>query len=94
MNENDETMKFTVLDDNGNEVECEVLFTFESDETGKNYLIYTDNSMDEDGNVNIFASSYDPDADESKLMPLETERELEIIQAVLNEVQNAEDDEN
>ena len=28
-----------------------VLFTFESDETGKNYIVYTDNSKDANGNV-------------------------------------------
>ena len=32
---------FTVLNDEGKEVECEVLFTFESEETHKNYLVYT-----------------------------------------------------
>ena len=28
---------FTVLDNEGKEITCEVLFTFESDETKKNY---------------------------------------------------------
>ena len=43
----DKKNKFTVIDKNGSEVECEVLFTFESEETGKNYLVYTD----KDGNA-------------------------------------------
>ena len=30
---------FTVIDDEGKEVVCEVLFTFESDETKKNYIV-------------------------------------------------------
>ena len=34
----DETMTFKVINDEGKEVECEVLFTFESDETKKNYI--------------------------------------------------------
>ena len=47
----DETMTFKVINDEGKEVECEVLFTFESDETKKNYIVYTDNTTDEEGNV-------------------------------------------
>ena len=37
---------FSMLDENGNEVVYDVLFTFESDETGKNYIVYTDNQRD------------------------------------------------
>ena len=42
----EETMTFKVKDQNGKEVECEVLFTFESEETKKNYMVYTDNTVD------------------------------------------------
>ena len=43
----EERMTFKITNDEGQEVECEVLFTFESDETGKNYMVYTDNTVDE-----------------------------------------------
>ena len=33
---NDEKMTFKVMNEEGKEVECEVLFTFESEETKKN----------------------------------------------------------
>ena len=50
----DEKMTFKAVNNEGKEVECEVLFTFESDETKKNYIVYTDNTMDdEDLNVSI-----------------------------------------
>ena len=42
--------KFTMIDENGNEREYEVLFTFESEETNKNYIVYTDNTTDATGN--------------------------------------------
>ena len=45
-----EAMSFTVLDENDRESKCEVLFTFDSEETGKSYIVYTDNSVDENGN--------------------------------------------
>ena len=83
-----EEMTFKVLNDEGKEIECEVLFTFESEETGKNYIVYTDNSIDEDGNTKVFASIYNPDENETKLLPIETEKEWRIIETILEELQN------
>ncbi len=83
----EEKMTFKVLNDEGKEVECEVLFTFESDETKKNYIVYTDNTLDEDGNTKVYASIYNPDEDETKLLPIETEKEWKIIETILDELQ-------
>lgn len=79
--------KFTVLNDEGKEVECEVLFTFESEETNKNYLVYTDNTTDETGNIKVYASIFNPDEETSDLLPIETEREWKIIETILEEIQ-------
>ena len=84
----DEIMTFKVISDEGKEVDCEVLFTFESDETKKNYIVYTDNSLDEEGNVRVFASIYNPDDEETKLLPIETDKEWKIIETILEELQN------
>jgi len=82
-----ETMTFKVVDDEGKEIECEVLFTFESDETGKNYIVYTDNTQDEEGNTKVYASIYNPDEDETKLIPIESDKEWKIIETILDELQ-------
>ena len=84
----EEVMTFKVINDEGKEVECEVLFTFESDETKKNYIVYTDNTLDEEGNTKVYASIYNPDEDETKLIPIETEKEWKIIETILDELQN------
>ncbi len=81
---NEELMTFKVVNDEGKEVECEVLFTFESEETKKTYIVYTDNSVDQDGNTRVYASIYNPGEDETKLLPIETEKEWKIIQTVLD----------
>ena len=83
----EEKMTFNVIDDNGKEIECEVLFTFESDETKKNYIVYTDNTTDEDGNIKVYASIYNPNTPESELMPIESESEWKIIETILEEIQ-------
>ena len=84
----DEIMTFKVTNDEGKEVECEVLFTFESDETKKNYIVYTDNTIDEEGNTKVYASVYNPKEEETKLLPIETEKEWKIIETILEELQN------
>ena len=78
---------FTVLDNEGKEITCEVLFTFESDETNKNYIVYTDNTTDEQGNTKVYASIYTPDSENLNLTAIETEKEWKIIETILNELQ-------
>lgn len=83
----DKKNKFTVIDKNGKEVECEVLFTFDSEETGKNYIVYTDNTKDINGNVRVFASIYDPSKEDSELMPIKSNKEWKIIETILESIQ-------
>ena len=86
-NTNEKRAFFSVIDDKGEKIECEALFTFESDETKKNYIVYTDNSLDENGNVKVYASIFDPTKDPADLIPIETEREWKIIETILESVQ-------
>ncbi len=83
----DRSMIFEVINDQGFTVECEVLFTFESDENKKNYIVYTDNTLDEEGNTKVYASIYDPNQDATKLLPIETEKEWKVIEVILQDLQ-------
>ena len=85
MKKMEQEMKFTITNEEGKEITCEVLFTFDSEETGKNYIVYTDNTKDEEGNIKVYASIYNPN-DTSKLEPITTDKEWKIIQIVLDEV--------
>lgn len=90
MNDKDKTTgknQFTIIDDNGKEIVYDVLFTFDSDETNKSYIVYTDNSQDENGNIQVFASVYYPGSDTSKLDPIETDKEWKIIETILDTIQ-------
>lgn len=78
---------FTLIDENGKEVEYDVLFTFESEETNKNYIVYTDQTKDDVGNIQVYASIYDPDNPNSKLDPIETEKEWKVIETILSTLQ-------
>ena len=67
----EEKMTFKAINGEGKEVEWEVLCTFESDETKKNYMVYTDNTVDESGNIRVYASIYNPEEEASELLPNE-----------------------
>lgn len=94
----EEKITFKLFDDNGVEVEYEVLFTFESNETNKNYIVYTDNTTDEEGNIKVYASIYEPNEDGSindntTLKPIETDAEWKVIETILDELQKEPSDE-
>ena len=78
---------FTMIDQNGNEVLYDVLFTFESEETNKNYIVYTDQSKDEKGNIQVYASIYDPNDPQSKLEAITTAKEGKVIETILETLQ-------
>jgi len=83
----DEKNSFKVINDNGEEIMCDILFTFDSEETGKSYIVYTDNSKDDKGNIQVFASIYDPNEEDQRLEPITTESEWKVIETILNTLQ-------
>ena len=78
---------FKYVNEDGKEIVCDILFTFDSDETKKSYIVYTDNSRDAEGNVQFFATIYSPNDEKLKLSPIETEQEWKIIETILNTLQ-------
>ena len=83
-----ENMTFTAVNEEGVEIECEVLFTFDCEETGHSYIIYTDNTADEDGNLKVYANIYDPNGEDMRLIPITTEAEWALIENVLDEMRD------
>jgi len=81
------TGKFTIKNDQGQEIECEVLFTFDSDETKKSYIVFTDNTIDESGNIKVYANTYDPEGKVQDLGVIETKEEWDIIEKLLTSIQ-------
>jgi len=77
---------FIVSNDEGENIECEVLFTFESEDSLKNYIVYTDNTIDEDGFTKVYASVFQPEDENMELLPI-TEEEWELVDRLLQEMQ-------
>jgi len=71
---------------NGKIVECDILFTFDSEDTGKVYVGYSDHSIASNGRKNIYVSSYDPIIGINSLEDITDERELAMVRQVLAQI--------
>ncbi len=78
--------KIIIKDINNNEIVCDVLFTFDSDDTKKSYIVYTDNTKDELGNIKVYANTYDPYTDSGDLGEIESNEEWATIEQIFNSI--------
>jgi uncharacterized protein YrzB (UPF0473 family) len=87
--------QITVIDESGNEQLCEVLFTFDSEEFKKSYVLYYPVGADEDDeDIEIHASSFTSgETEEGELSPIETEEEWDMIEEMLNTFLDEEEEE-
>ncbi|NER41145.1 DUF1292 domain-containing protein [Bacillus megaterium NBRC 15308 = ATCC 14581] len=83
-----EENKITIVDENGNEQLCEILFTFDSDQYNKSYVIYYPIGADQDDEeeIEIHASALTPseDGQDGELQPIETEEEWDMVEEMVN----------
>ena len=89
-----EDNKLTFIDENGNEVLCEILFTFHSDEFNKDYvLFYPEGEEDEEGKINVMAASYTENENgEGELFEITEDAEWKLIEEILADFENEECD--
>ena len=71
---------FVLESENGIEKEYQKLFAFESSETNKNYIVYTDNTKDDSGNIRVYANVYEKNG--KVLGALETEEEWNTVESI------------
>ena len=72
-----ESKTLYVHDEDGKEMEMEILFTFENEEKQRKYVVFSD-PQDESGEV--YASAYD---EAGNLLPIESEEEWAMVEEVL-----------
>ena len=75
-----------IIQKHGKQVECDILFTFDSEDTGKVYVGYSDHSIASNGRKNIYVSSYDPIMGIDSLEDITDERELAMVRQVLAQI--------
>lgn len=82
MNFDMENEKVLMTKDNQT-IECDVLFTFDSEDTMKSYVGYTDHTFAKNGRKNIYVSSFNPLNPRAELEDIKDPLELEMINEVL-----------
>ena len=85
---------FKIVNDKNEEIECRILFTFDSEETGKSYIVYTDDKIGEDGRPLAYASIFDSTGESDDLKPIEDEKEWDLIFSVYESLQEKEEENN
>ncbi|NLC34503.1 MAG: DUF1292 domain-containing protein [Erysipelothrix sp.] len=75
---------FFVSDELGNEIEMQLLFTFDND--GSSYAVYLD---PKNQNGEVFASKYD---DDNNLIPIEDPEEWDMVEEVLGAFEDEQDE--
>ena len=89
----DKSGSFTIINEEGKELKYDILFTFDSEETKKSYIVYTDNSKDESGSIMTYASIYDPTGVDKELKPITTDAEWDLIENLLAQIEEKTTDE-
>lgn len=79
---------FIGFNEKGEEKTFYKLLEFDSEETGKHYLAYTDNEADETGNIKAYGSIVTYDGDYMKLEAITSEKEWKVIETALRVLQD------
>ena len=76
----------SILKEDGTKEEVELLVCFEFNDNKKEYVVYTKNEKDENGNITIYVSSIDRSGDTPKMGAIESDEEWARIKDVLREL--------
>ncbi len=86
-------MKDNILvlkDSSGNKQEYRILLDIEDTTNSVNYVIYTDDETNKDGEMVCYASTYvlSPKGNMTKLKPVETKEEFDFISKILDSLES------
>lgn len=77
------------IEKDGQMVDCDILFTFDSEDTLKSYVGYTDHSIGTNGRKNIYVSAFDPLKEKMELEDVTDPMELDMIHDVLMQIDDS-----
>ena len=80
----------SIVSEDGTTEEVEVILAFEFKDNQKEYVIYTKNEKDENGNVTVYVSNVDRSNGEPNLIGVEDESEWARVKDVLRELAKSE----
>ncbi len=85
MNDNKKQM-LSIVQEDGSIDEVEVVIAFEFKDTKKEYVVYTKNEKDENGNVTVYVSYVDRSGATPQLFSIDDEEEWNRVKDVLRQL--------
>lgn len=82
----EEKKVLSIIKEDGTKEEVELLICFTFNDTKKEYVVYTRNEKDENGNVTVYISSVDRSGEIPKMGAIESDKEWSKIKDVLREL--------
>ena len=80
-----------ILETENGPITCEIIENLYINEYQKNYVVYTDHTKDENNELNLYISSYDPQSEKHKLEDIKDSEELEKVANIIDEMWSEED---
>jgi uncharacterized protein YrzB (UPF0473 family) len=84
----DDVEIYVLEDEAGVEHEFRELFSFDSEDFGKSYIVLTPLNPEEEDEeeVGILGFTFDPESDDGELIPIETDAEFDMVEEVMNTI--------
>ena len=79
-------MTLSIIGEDGSIDEVEIIITFEFKDTKNEYVVYTKNEKDENGNVTVYVSRVDRSGDTPRLYGIDDEEEWNRVKDVLRKL--------
>ncbi len=90
MNDNTKRVTMSIIGEDGSIDEVEVVIAFEFKDTKKEYVVYTKNEKDENGNVTVYVSRVDRSGETPRLYGVDDEEEWNRVKDVLRKLSKKE----
>ncbi len=76
----------SIISEDGNIEKVEVIVAFKFKDSGKEYIVYTKNEKDDNGNVTVYVSNINREGEMPKLEGIDSDSEWSRIKDVLREL--------
>ena len=90
MNDNTKRVTMSIIGEDGSIDEVEVVIAFEFKDTKNEYVVYTKNEKDENGNVTVYVSRVDRSGETPRLYGVDDEEEWNRVKDVLRKLSKKE----
>lgn len=86
------SMQFEIIDKKGNKIICEVIATYHDDDTNKDFIVYTDKTLDENKKLKVYYSLYKKIDNSIKLIDITSNDDkkigLQLVKEIIDSINN------